>query len=94
MDVKEAVAVAKNYVQELFVGEHLSLEEVWFDDAKKNWCVTIGFRRERLANQGAISEWSNALGGRYQMHYKTVRVFDKTGKVVSVKNHEKMPIAP
>ena len=46
MDVKEAVAIAKRYITDLFADEgiaHLGLEEVLFDEWSGDWKVTIGF---------------------------------------------------
>jgi len=48
MNVKEAVAKAKEYISELFQSEqieNLGLEEVEFDDKENAWFVTIGFSR-------------------------------------------------
>jgi hypothetical protein len=46
MDVKEAVALAKQSTRELFRDEQivdLGLEEVEFDDSTGNWLITLGF---------------------------------------------------
>jgi len=48
MDVKEAVASAKAYVNELFKDQIYSdplLEEVEFDDDSHTWRITVGFLR-------------------------------------------------
>ena len=48
MQVKEAVANAKQYLADLFREEGLSdlgLEEVEFDESTDSWCVTLGFSR-------------------------------------------------
>jgi hypothetical protein len=48
MNVREAVATAKEYVSELFANEGLSdvgLEEVSLDEQTGHWLVTIGFAR-------------------------------------------------
>jgi len=55
MDVKEAVALAKKYVGEVFAGEPISdvgLEEVEFDDVAGIWAVTIGFSRPWETTRG------------------------------------------
>ena len=49
MDVKQAVAVAKSHVADLFSDEGitaLGLEAVEFDDTNNAWKITIGFSRE------------------------------------------------
>ena len=48
MDVREAVAVAKGYLTNLYTDEaieHLGLEEVEFDECSDTWRVTLGFSR-------------------------------------------------
>ena len=82
MDVKEAVQAAKNYVIELFGEEGISdvgLEEVDFDQSD-NWVVTIGFSRSWNRNIGSV------LGGQASRSYKAVRIQDKDGKILSVKD--------
>ena len=82
MDVKEAVQVAKNYVIELFAEEGIvdvGLEEVDIE-LSDTWVVTIGFSRPWNRNIGSV------LGGQPSRSYKAVRVQDKNGKVMSVKD--------
>ena len=48
MDVREAVAVAKGYLTNLYTDEaieHLGIEEVEFDEYSDTWRVTLGFSR-------------------------------------------------
>lgn len=91
MDVKEAVKVAREYAGQVFVGETIRLEEVWFDDLSDEWCVTVGLpRNEAGQSTGDILHGKRAS----RMHYKTVRIDDKTGSVKSVRNHDKMPVSP
>lgn len=89
MDVKQAVDLAKKYFQEIFGQEGyqgLGLEEVDFDDPTNTWEITIGFFRP-MPHQP-----NNVIGQmlRYasERSYKIVRISDKTGKVISVKNRE------
>ena len=91
MNVKEAVRSAKGYAKEVFAGEDIRLEEVWFDESASEWFVTIGLQRAETA-----ASLSHILGGKSaaRMHYKTVRIENSTGKVLSVRNHETMPVAP
>ena len=55
MDVKEAVKRAKAFISDLFADEDirdLGLEEVEYDEASREWRVTIGFTRpwDRVEN--------------------------------------------
>ena len=46
MQVKEAVSLAKRYIQEVFSDEkidNIGLKEVEFDDKSNIWSITIGF---------------------------------------------------
>ena len=86
MDVKEAVATAKEYVTEIFAGEDLAdvgLEEVVFDDEADVWKVTIGFNRpwDRLRGLAAVMSPGEFPDRR---SFKVVRIEDRTGRVVSL----------
>jgi hypothetical protein len=89
MDVREAVATAKKFVGELFAPENmtnLGLEEVEFDEAAGEWRVTVGFSRPWDAMGGlaaALAHQSNA-----RRSYKVVRISERTGNVVSVRNRD------
>lgn len=86
MDVREAVALAKRYVGEVFADEPISdlgLEEVEFDDSSGTWLVTIGFWRQ----------WQNPSGLAGSLlprkrDYKVVRISDSDKRMISVKNRE------
>ena len=91
MDVKEAVKIAKDYAKDVFEGETILVEEVWFEDVAREWHVTIGLQRPE------ISTSLDMLSGRRlasRIHYKTVRIDDVT-KVVKagIRNHENMPVS-
>jgi hypothetical protein len=84
MDVKEAVALAKDHIATLFSQEgidHLGLEEVEFDVAHDQWHITVGFSRPWDLQWGITS----LAPGRMRRTYKIV-VIDQSGKLVSVKN--------
>lgn len=88
MEVKEAVALAKQYVYDVFSSETISnigLEELEFDDDKDIWSITLGFSRP-WQTQGI----QNALVGLTspKRDYKVIRISDKNKKVLSVKNRE------
>ncbi len=93
MDVKEAVKAAKVYAAPLFEGEDLRLEEVWFDEEENQWCVTIGLLRSEPPSKLDFV-FDSKPKPYFRMHYKTVRIDDEDGKIVSLRNHEKMPVAP
>jgi hypothetical protein len=74
MDLKGAVAIAKQQVSDLFAAEapqNLRLEEYLYDDHLGIWSLTIGF----------------ALAGHPQTRdYKIVRVSEANKSVLSVRN--------
>ena len=85
MDVKQAVAAAKAHLLDVFGAELMSaprLEEVWFDDAERVWCVTLGFFRK------PDDLMTKAAGSFSTYDYKVVRVEDSTGKPRSIRNRE------
>ena len=82
MEIKEAVAIAKDHLNKAFVDEIASpptLEEVWFDEREDEWCITLGVRRK------AGSALVDIITGRPRPDYRTVRVSDKDGKPTSIK---------
>lgn len=85
MSPKEAVARAKAVFLEI-VGEEPTLEEIWFEEGKKTWCVTFGIRRRTLKAPGDVLGWSQAL--KEAVDYKVVRIRDKDGSFVSILNRE------
>lgn len=91
MDVKQAVKAAKDYAADLFEGERPRLEEVWYDDDEQQWFVTIGLLRKEPPS---IADLTLGRKDYSRMHYKTVCIDDQTGKIVSLRNHDKMPVAP
>lgn len=94
MEVKEAVRVAKEYVNDIFSEETISdlgLEEVDFDDASHEWRITLGFSRpwsgKSVQREGEFeSMFTPRLAGRA---YKVVQIDDKQGRVVSLKNRSR-----
>ena len=88
MDLKEAIALAKQNIGDVFAEERISdlrLEEVEFDDSSQTWAITIGFawpwEDARIAGMPA------EMFPR-KRDYKVVRISDKNRKVLSVKNRE------
>ncbi len=87
MDVKEAVRIALEYVQELFVEEqisHLGLEEVEYNVTMDDWQVTVGFSRPWDYPNGSLA----MLAGGSTPHRSYKRVTIKDGAVVSVTNRD------
>ena len=86
MDVKQAVRAAKEYVGDLFSEEEIinvGLEDVYFDDQKKDWEITIGFSRAWDQN----SLFPPSLGdGPLGRSYWAVRINDESGQVKSLVN--------
>ena len=84
MDVKEAVATAKAHLAEAFSDEtlrNLGLEEIRYED-DDSWSVTLGFSRQWIEPKIITT----ALGRDHDLNrtYKTVRIDDASGKVVSI----------
>ncbi|MHB8423811.1 MAG: hypothetical protein ACYDB9_01470 [Gammaproteobacteria bacterium] len=90
MDVKEVVEIAKRYIMDIYASEKITnvgLEEVDFDGTKGVWFVTIGFSRpwDEPRNTFAVLA---AQGAYTKRAFKTLRVSDKDGNVLSIKNRE------
>lgn len=87
MNVPEVVRLAKRYVVELFEEENplnVGLEEIEFDDRKKEWDVTIGFSRPWNVNRNVLAtlQVEPAAPGR---SYKVVRIRDSDGQLIGLK---------
>ena len=92
MLVKEAVSLAKRYVQEVFSDENIdniSLEEVEFDEKSQSWSITVGFSRPWEGAPGTVAAQLAATGMMPRRRdYKVVRLSDPDKKMISVKNRE------
>jgi len=87
MNVRQAVAIAKKSLAEIFSEEaisNLGLEEVEFDEPSGAWSVTLGFSRPWDLSKGAVA----AIVGQGRREYKIVRIDDTTEKLLSIKNRE------
>ncbi len=90
MEVKEAVALAKKYVRDVFAEEkidNVGLEEVEFDEKRGIWSVTIGFSRPWEEAPGTFGLKLAEFAPR-RRDYKVVRIKDADKRVTSVKNRE------
>ena len=87
MDVKQAVAAAKVHLLDVFGAELMStprIEEVWFEDVGRIWCVTLGFFRKP-------DELATKAAGTYSTYdYKVVRIEDASGNPLSIKNRDQV----
>lgn len=84
MNAKQVVSLAKAHLGETFADEMFSeprLEEIWFEDAEKVWCVTLGFFRKP-------DDLTKATGSFATFDYKVVRLTE-SGTPVSIKNRER-----
>ncbi len=80
MDVKKAVEAAKAHVMNV-LGAELSdvptTQEVWFDSKKREWCITLGILRG-----------TSPVAGLRLPEYKTVRLKETDGSLVSIRSRE------
>lgn len=84
IDAKQAISIARDYIKAMFEGETRSkptLEEIWFDDSEKVWCVTFGIRHRTVSKNMLM------LNQRETADYRTVRV-SKDGTPLSIKLHD------
>lgn len=85
MEVKDAIAQAKEFVRELYQDEpieKIGLEEVEFErGAGGTWAITIGFQRVWRVAGGSFT-----MGSPTRI-YKVVRIRDTDGSFRSIKNH-------
>ncbi len=87
MNVKEAVQLAKAYFADIFAEEkmnHVSLEEVKFDDHSNTWKITIGFFPPW--EQSAENPVKSMFGGTQaygKRSYKVIQIDDEDGEVIS-----------
>ena len=86
MEVKNAVAMAKQEIGNLFAEEGISdlgLEEVEYDDAENMWLVTIGFSRPWDELKGPFDEFA---GAKKRRDYKVVRIVNSTDGTYEVRS--------
>lgn len=89
MDVKEAVHIALEYVNDLYSSEelnNLTLEEVELSEDEKNWLVTLGFTR--FLSQPTSPPLQALTAPKSERVYKIFKIESETGKVLSMKMRE------
>ena len=89
MDMKEAVAKAKDYIRDMYIEEDISnigLEEIEYDDGSGIWGITIGFSRPwNTPRPIPARSWEKIAGATTSARkrtYKIVKV-DPLGRVLS-----------
>lgn len=85
MDVKAAVASAKQWLADTLQDESISnvgLEEVRFDEEKRLWLITLGFSRPWNSIKNAFTTISGEPAAR--RIYRIIAVRDLDGQVVSM----------
>jgi hypothetical protein len=97
MDVKQAIATAKTYLQDIYAEENvtnLGLEEVEHLLDPGVWRVTLAFSRPWNTPRTRAQEVLENLGGvsALKRSYKVVTIADD-GAVISVKNRERADAA-
>lgn len=97
MDVKEAIAAAKTYIQDIYADEHvtnLGLEEVERLQQAGQWHVTLGFSRPWNTPRTRAQEVLENLGALSTMRrsYKIVTVADD-GTILSMKDRPRLDAA-
>jgi len=90
MDVKEAIAAAKNYISDIYADEHvtnLGLEEVEHIPSAGNWIVTLAFSRPWNTPRTRAQEVLESLGASSSLKrsYKVITMTDD-GTVLSMKS--------
>lgn len=93
MDVKEAIAAAKGYINEVYADEHvtnLGLEEVEHLPGEGQWIITLGFSRPWNTPRTRAQEVLENLGSYSPLRrtFKVVTIGDD-GTIVSMKNRPK-----
>ncbi len=88
MDVKQAIAIAKQYVRDLYEEEQISnlgLEEVTFMPDTRQWNITVAFSRPWNSQRSNAAEVIEKLGGitPQKRSYKVVTLEDD-GRVLSM----------
>ena len=89
LDVKQAVAMAKQQILDLFIEEKLinvGLEEIEYDAESNAWDVTIGFSRPWDEPRNALAALGSSTFPRRS--YKIVKISSGKGEVLGIMNRE------
>ncbi len=90
MDVKAAIAIAKDYLKDVYADEQLSnigLEETEYNEATKRWSITLGFSRPWNTPRTRAQEVLESMGAVTSLR-RTLKIvtIGQDGAVVSMKN--------
>ncbi len=93
MEHKQAVAVAKRYVADIYEEEaisNLGVEEIEFDDQSKLWAIRVAFSRPWNTPRTRAQEILESIGSQAPSLKRTSKVITVTedGRVVSMKRPE------
>jgi hypothetical protein len=86
MQIAEAVAEAKKFLSEVFAEQDISglrLEEIEFDEAKRQWNITISFLR---GGADSTASFLQEMISRQRV-YKVITISDESGRMISIKSH-------
>lgn len=93
MDDKEAIALAKNYVRDVYADENLTnlgLEEIEHVPSNGAWIITLSFSRPWNTPRSRAQEVLENLGAASSLKrsHKVITLTD-AGTVLSMKNRER-----
>ena len=89
IDVKGAIQIAKEHIRTVFGddgGSSPTLEEVWLDDSKGVWNITLGIRQDMHSRMSRDSLFR--LRGDLEVmnrEYKVVQVSAETGEPIAIR---------
>ncbi len=93
MEVKEAIATAKSYVQSVYTAAEITsdvgLEEVEFDQDEKHWRITVGFSQPSNApttRAREVLDRLDPLRAPIRRVQKILTIANDDGQVLSMKN--------
>lgn len=79
IELKEAINIAKSFVDEIYGKEDSLLESAFFNENERVWYVSFSIPRKF----SAVSKLQETLGFNRQIAFKTLKI-DETGKVLSM----------
>lgn len=88
MDVKDAVKKAIQYVADIFSEENpenIGLEEVYLDEHKDTWEITVGFSRPWDHRKSTLVSVAAGLDNNPIRRYKVVTIDNATEEVKAIK---------
>ncbi len=84
LEVREAVAAAQRYCQNLFPKSRITLEEVEVSDQEDHWLITLGVHDPQVALSNHVLK-NHPFAQRPLNKLKIFKVDAMTGRVVSMK---------